>query len=138
MIKIRLFLVIMVCSIALPFHVQGKPGPYTERKQAIQGTYLADVSSMGGGIDMARQYGKYVIKDDSISSYSWDEKKKIWVKVFTVPFQLIYYYNEGYMTGYNIVYQSPYGYEVRMCTGDVNDDGKMDIWSSDSLFHTKQ
>lgn len=93
---------------------------------------------MGGGIDMVHQYGKYVIQGDNISSYSWDEKKKAWIKDFTVPFKLIYYYNADYMTGYNIVYQSPYGYEVRMCTGDVNGDGKMDLWSSDSLFHTKQ
>lgn len=112
--------------------------PYEERKQALQGTYLANVTSMLGGIDEIHQYGKYVIKDDTITSYSWDEGKKTWVRDFTVPYQLIYYYSDDYMAGYNIVYRSPYGYEVRMCTGDINDDGKMDIWSSDSIFHTKQ
>lgn len=117
---------------------QNSSNQYARIKQAIQGTYLADVSAMGGDTAMARQYGKYVIKGDIITSYSWDETKRAWVKDFSVPFKLEYYYNDDYMTGYNIVYTSPYSGEVRMCTGDLNYDGKMDIWSSNSIFHTKQ
>lgn len=112
--------------------------PFIAHKEALQGTYLADVRAMAGGLDQIHQYGMYVIKGDDIINYSWDNKKKSWVKNFSAPYQLIYYNDNDYMTGYNIVYQSPYGYEVKMCTGDVNGDGKMDIWSSDSIFHTKQ
>ncbi|MBD5372122.1 MAG: hypothetical protein HDR75_02070 [Bacteroides sp.] len=105
-----------------------------EQKQAILGTYLVDVSSMFGGIDDIYQYGKYVVNDDTIRPYSWDDRKKIWVKNLTVPYQLIYQYSDDYMTGYNIVFKNPSGYEVHICTGDVNDDGKIDIWSSDLVI----
>ena len=86
---------------------------------------------------MARQYGKYVITEETISSYSWDDQKKTWVKNYTTPYKLIYNASDDYMNGYNLVYNA-YGSEMKMCTGDVNNDGKMDIWCSDSMFHTKQ
>lgn len=131
---ISLFLLIFVF---LPVQIQAA-NPSKQRRQALQGTYLADVRAMGGDNVMARQSGKYVIQGDKISSYSWDAKKKAWLKNYTVPYKLVYYYNAGYMTGYNIVYNEPGVGEVRMCTGDVNGDKKMDIWFSDSIFYTKQ
>lgn len=136
--KIRLLLATIVGLWCAPAFSQNPSNKYARCKQAIQGSFLADVSSMGDDAEMARQYGKYVIKGDTITSYSWDQSKKTWAKDFSVPYKLVYYYTDGYMTGYNIVFNSPYGYEVRMCTGDINGDGKIDIWSSDSIFHTKQ
>lgn len=134
----RFFLTPAICIIAGVIQAVSASNPSSARKQAIQGTYLADVSSMMGGIDEVHQYGKYVIKGEIITSYSWNKKQKSWVKVFSAPYRLVYFRNADYMTGYNIVFQSPYGYEVRMCTGDVNGDGKMDLWNSDSIFYTKQ
>ncbi len=106
-------------------------------KKALKGTYLADVSSMLGDLDMMRQYGKFVITEETISSYTWDDRQSAWVKTYTAPYNLIFNASDDYMSGYNLVYQA-HGSEMRMCAGDVNGDGNLDIWCNDCIYHTKQ
>lgn len=134
---IRLFVnLILLCVMAFPAYAQTSNAA-AKRKQALQGVYTADVSSMGPGVD-ARDYGKYVIKGDNISFYRWNQRRKTWDLEHTAPFRLVYYKNNYYMTGYNIVFRNQYGDEEKICTGDTNRDGKMDLWQSDSMFYTKQ
>lgn len=106
-------------------------------KKALKGTYLADVSSMLGDLNMVRQYGKFVITEETISSYTWDDRQSAWVKTYTAPYNLIFNASDDYMSGFNLVYQA-HGSEMRMCAGDVNGDGNLDIWCSDCIYHTKQ
>lgn len=106
-------------------------------KKALKGTYLADVSSMLGDLNMVRQYDKFVITEETISSYTWDDRQSAWVKTYTAPYNLIFNASDDYMSGFNLVYQA-HGSEMRMCAGDVNGDGNLDIWCSDCIYHTKQ
>ena len=108
------------------------------QKKAIQGIYLIDKSTSMGDADMIHQYGRYIIYGDTTTEYSWDDLRKTWVVEFSLPYKLIYRANADYMTGYNIVINHPDGYTLQICTGDVNEDGKMDLWMSDSIFYTKQ
>lgn len=131
----------LMMGLATGLSAQANENPSAKHKQAIQGVYLADVRSMLGDVEMKRSYGRYAIKGDSISFYKWNGQRKAWVGQFTRPYQLVYYYGDDYMSGYNIVFRKPTAIgdnEVRLCTGDVNGDGIMDLWCSDSLFYTKQ
>lgn len=104
----------------------------------LQGSYLIDRTSAAADIDMVHNYGKYVISGNTITKYEWNESSNSWTPEFRSEFQLFKFQEDGYMTGYNLIYVDQYGNECRMCSGDLNDDGKMDLWSSDSIFWTKQ
>ena len=104
----------------------------------LQGSYLIDASSMAADLDMVHNYGKYVISGTTLTQYLWDRNSNSWVSNFSSEFQLFKFQEGDYMTGYNLIYTDQYGNECRMCSGDVNGDGVMDLWQSDSVFWTKQ
>ena len=104
----------------------------------LQGSYLIDRVSTAADIDMVHNYGKYVISGNTITKYEWSESSNSWTPEFSSEFQLFKFQEDGYMTGYNIIYIDQYGNECRMCSGDINGDGVMDLWQSDSIFWTKQ
>lgn len=104
----------------------------------LQGSYLIDASSMAADLDMVHNYGKYVISGTTLTQYLWDRNSNSWVSNFSSEFQLFKFQEDDYMTGYNLIYTDQYGNECRMCSGDVNGDGVMDLWQSDSAFWTKQ
>ena len=104
----------------------------------LQGSYLIDASSMAADLDMVHNYGKYVISGTTLTQYLWDRNSNSWVSNFSSEFQLFKFQEDDYMTGYNLIYTDQYGNECRMCSGDVNGDGVMDLWQSDSVFWTKQ
>lgn len=104
----------------------------------LQGSYLIDRVSTAADIDMVHNYGKYVISGNTITKYEWSESSNSWTPEFSSEFQLFKFQEDGYMTGYNLIYTDQYGNECRMCSGDVNEDGVMDLWASDSMFWTKQ
>lgn len=112
--------------------------PWRIHLDKLQGSYLADVSSMAGDLDMVHNYGKYVISGNTLTKYEWDENSNSWTREFSSDFQLFKFQESGYMTGYNLIYIDQYGNECRMCSGDTNGDGVMDLWQSDSIFWTKQ
>lgn len=109
-----------------------------QRKQKIQGSYVMCRSVTMGNPDMIHQYGRYIIKGDEITRCSWSEVRKGWVKDYSAPYKLIYYYDDDYMTGYNVVYTDKYGNQERLCTGDTDGDGRMDLWMTDGFYYTKQ
>ena len=104
----------------------------------LQGSYLIDASSMAADLDMVHNYGKYVISGTTLTQYLWDRNSNSWVSNFSSEFQLFKFQEDDYMTGYNLIYTDQYGNECRMCSGDINGDGVMDLWQSDSVFWTKQ
>lgn len=112
--------------------------PWRIHMDKLQGSYLIDRVSTAADIDMVHNYGKYVISGNTITKYEWNESSNSWTPEFRSEFQLFKFQEDGYMTGYNLIYIDQYGNECRMCSGDLNDDGKMDLWSSDSIFWTKQ
>ena len=109
--------------------------PWRIHLNKLQGTYLIDVESSLADV---HDYCKYVINGNTITQYSWNEGSSSWAREFSSEFQLFKFQEAGYMTGYNLIYTDQYGNECRMCSGDTNDDGKMDLWQSDSMFWTKQ
>lgn len=109
--------------------------PWRIHLNKLQGTYLIDVESSLADV---HDYCKYVINGNTITQYSWNEGSTSWAREFSSEFQLFKFQEAGYMTGYNLIYTDQYGNECRMCSGDTNDDGKMDLWQSDSMFWTKQ
>lgn len=109
--------------------------PWRIHLNKLQGTYLIDVESSLADV---HDYCKYVINGNTIKQYSWNEGSTSWAREFSSEFQLFKFQEAGYMTGYNLIYTDQYGNECRMCSGDTNDDGKMDLWQSDSMFWTKQ
>ena len=112
--------------------------PWRIHLNKLQGTYLIDAVSSAADLDMIHTYGKYVISGSTITQYGWNENSNSWEKEFTSEFQLFYFHEDDYMIGYNLIYIDQYGNECRMCSGDLNEDGKMDLWQSDSMFWTKQ
>lgn len=104
----------------------------------LQGSYLIDRVSTAADIDMVHNYGKYVISGNTITKYEWNESSNSWTPEFRSEFQLFKFQEDGYMTGYNLIYVDQYGNECRMCSGDINGDGVMDLWQSDSISWTKQ
>lgn len=104
----------------------------------LQGSYLIDRVSTAADIDMVHNYGKYVISGNTITKYGWSESSNSWTPEFSSEFQLFKFQEDGYMTGYNLIYIDQYGNECRMCSGDINGDGVMDLWQSDSISWTKQ
>lgn len=104
----------------------------------LQGSYLIDRVSTAADIDMVHNYGKYVISGNTITKYEWSESSNSWTPEFSSEFQLFKFQEDGYMTGYNLIYIDQYGNECRMCSGDINGDGVMDLWQSDSISWTKQ
>lgn len=112
--------------------------PWRIHLNKLQGSYLIDASSMAADLDMVHNYGKYVISGTTLTQYLWDENSNSWVSNFSSEFQLFKFQEGDYMTGYNLIYTDQYGNECRMCSGDVNGDGVMDLWQSDSVFWTKQ
>ncbi|MBD5239831.1 MAG: hypothetical protein HDS64_08750 [Bacteroidales bacterium] len=137
MLKKICCLAVMAASVAVTAGAQTANGA-ERRKQALQGTYLVAPGGFVISPDDVYRYGKYVISGNTVSEYNWDADSKTWKLNFKAPFKLIYRRNADYMTGYNIVYKNAQGHEMQMCTGDVNDDGIMDLWCSDSLYYTKQ
>lgn len=109
--------------------------PWRIHLNKLQGTYIIDVESSLADV---HDYCKYVINGNTITQYSWNEGSSSWAREFSSEFQLFKFQEAGYMTGYNLIYTDQYGNECRMCSGDTNDDGKMDLWQSDSMFWTKQ
>lgn len=109
-----------------------------QRKQKIQGSYIASSHATMGDADMIHQYGRYIIKGDEITKCSWSSTRNAWVKDYSAPYKLEYYYDNDYMGGYNIVFKDKYGDQVRICTGDTDGDGRMDLWMTDGFFYTKQ
>lgn len=112
--------------------------PWRIHLNKLQGSYLIDRASTAADDEMVRNYGKYVISGNTLTKYSWDENSGTWTPDFSSEFQLFKFQEDGYMTGYNLLYTDQYGNECRMCSGDVNEDGVMDLWQSDSMFWTKQ
>lgn len=112
--------------------------PWRIQLNKLQGSYLIDRVSTAADIDMVHNYGKYVISGNTITKYEWSESSNSWTPEFSSEFQLFKFQEDGYMTGYNLIYTDQYGNECRMCSGDVNEDGVMDLWASDSMFWTKQ
>lgn len=112
--------------------------PWRKHLNKLQGSYLIDRVSSAADLDMIHNYGKYVISGNTITKYEWNESSKSWRKDFSSEFQLFKFQEDGYMTGYNLLYIDQYGNECRMCSGDLNEDGVMDLWHSDSIFWTKQ
>ena len=112
--------------------------PAEKWKKQLQGSYLIDRDATMADDEMVHTYGKYVISGNTISYYSWNENRGSWENEFSSEYQLFKFHEDGYMSGYNLIYIDLYGNECRMCSGDCNDDGKMDLWQSDSLFWTKQ
>lgn len=104
----------------------------------LQGSYLIDRVSTAADIDMVHNYGKYVISGNTITKYEWSESSNSWTPEFSSEFQLFKFQEDGYMTGYNLIYIDQYGNECRLCSGDTDGDGKMDLWASDSMYWTKQ
>lgn len=137
-INMRRSLLIAVMALSAALSATAQTDAATRQKRAIQGSYLVDTSSFLNDPRVVYEYAKYMIQGDIFTEYQWSEPRKMWVKVYSVPYKLVYRSNADYMTGYNIVFNHPDGYVMRMCTGDINGDGKMDLWSSDSLFHTKE
>lgn len=107
------------------------------QKEAIQGTYLVDTGAFLNDSSVVYKYPKYKISGNMFTEYAWNESQKAWDMVYSIPYKLVYCADADYMTGYNIVINHPDGYVMRLCTGDVNGDGIMDLWCSDSLFYTK-
>lgn len=112
--------------------------PWRIHLDKLQGSYLIDRVSTAADIDMVHNYGKYVISGTTLTQYLWDRNSNSWVSNFSSEFQLFKFQADDYMTGYNLIYTDQYGNECRMCSGDVNGDGVMDLWQSDSVFWTKQ
>lgn len=112
--------------------------PWRIHLDKLQGSYLIDAASTMADLDMIHTYGKYVISGNTITKYEWNENSNSWQQEFKSDFQLFKFQEDGYMTGYNLLYHDQYGNENRMCSGDTNGDGKMDLWQSDSMFWTKQ
>lgn len=112
--------------------------PWRIQLNKLQGSYLIDRVSTAADIDMVHNYGKYVISGNTITKYEWSESSNSWTPEFSSEFQLFKFQEDGYMTGYNLIYTDQYGNECRMCSGDVNEDGVMDLWASDSMFWTKR
>lgn len=112
--------------------------PWRIHLDKLQGSYLIDRVSTAADIDMVHNYGKYVISGTTLTQYLWDRNSNSWVSNFSSEFQLFKFQEDDYMTGYNLIYTDQYGNECRMCSGDVNGDGVMDLWQSDSVFWTKQ
>lgn len=112
--------------------------PWRIHLDKLQGSYLIDRVSTAADIDMVHNYGKYVISGNTLTQYLWDRNSNSWVSNFSSEFQLFKFQEDDYMTGYNLIYTDQYGNECRMCSGDVNGDGVMDLWQSDSVFWTKQ
>ncbi len=108
--------------------------PWRIHLNKLQGTYLADETD----IEMVHTYGMYVISGNTLTQYDWDESSDSWKVVFSSEFQLFDFHDDGYMTGYNLLYTDENGNERRMCSGDLNDDGKMELWYTDSMFWTQQ
>lgn len=127
-----------VVAVTVALSANAQTSALERQKKAIQGTYLVSLSGFPNAQEVVYEYARYVIYGNTFTEYSWDELRKVWVVEYSVPYKLVYRRNADYMTGYNIVINHPDGYVMRMCTGDVNGDGKMDLWSSDSLFYTKQ
>lgn len=112
--------------------------PWRIHMDKLQGSYLIDRVSTAADIDMVHNYGKYVISSNTITKYEWNESSNSWTPEFRSEFQLFKFQEDGYMTGYNLIYVDQYGNECRMCSGDINGDGVMDLWQSDSISWTKQ
>lgn len=112
--------------------------PWRIHMDKLQGSYLIDRVSTAADIDMVHNYGKYVISGNTITKYEWSESSNSWTPEFSSEFQLFKFQEDGYMTGYNLIYIDQYGNECRMCSGDINGDGVMDLWQSDSISLTKQ
>ncbi len=112
--------------------------PWRIHMDKLQGSYLIDRVSTAADIDMVHNYGKYVISGNTITKYEWNESSNSWTPEFRSEFQLFKFQEDGYMTGYNLIYVDQYGNECRMCSGDINGDGVMDLWQSDSISWTKQ
>lgn len=112
--------------------------PWRIHLDKLQGSYLIDRVSTAADIYMVHNYGKYVISGNTITKYEWSESSNSWTPKFSSEFQLFKFQEGDYMTGYNLIYTDQYGNECRMCSGDVNGDGVMDLWQSDSVFWTKQ
>ena len=127
-----------VMAVTVALSADAQTSALERQKKAIQGTYLVSLSGFPNAPEVVYEYAKYVINGNTFTEYSWDELRKVWVVEYSVPYKLVYRRNADYMTGYNIVINHPDGYVLRMCTGDINKDGNMDLWSSDSLFYTKQ
>lgn len=112
--------------------------PWRIHLDKLQGSYLIDATSTMADLDMIHNYGKFVISGNTLKQYDWDENSNSWKLGFQSDFQLFKFQESGYMTGYNLLYIDQDGNECRMCSGDLNEDGKMDLWQSGSIFWTKQ
>lgn len=118
--KTRFLFLLLLLSI-LPGYSQDPitSGPF------LQGSYQSPEG---------KEYGRYTISGDTLTSYSWAGRK--WVKDFSVIFKIMYYPENDYMGGYNIIYTDPYSdIQVRIATGDVNGNGILDLWMSDSIYY---
>lgn len=97
-------------------------------EQQLQGIY---------GFDDNPKSIRYIILGKTISEYHWDNKTNTWKLEFTAPFYVEYYFDDYYMTGNNIKFADQYGEKHRICCGDINGDGRMDLWWSDGPYMSK-
>lgn len=104
---------------------------HVERLKSLHGEYLANADAFLGDVKTARQYGKYFINfnDFTITYYSWDNNHNKWVQSYKTTYEVD--------CNYYLIYTNEYGNEVTMYTGDANEDGRLDIWLTDSIFWTK-
>lgn len=112
--------------------VEDENSETVQRIKSLHGEYLANADAFLGDVEMARQYGKYFINfnDFTITYYSWDNNHDKWVQSYKTTYEV---------DGNNyLIYTNENGNKVTMYTGDLNEDGKMDIWLTDSIFWTKQ
>lgn len=112
--------------------VEDENSETVQRIKSLHGEYLANADAFLGDVEMARQYGKYFINfnDFTITYYSWDNNHDKWVQSYKTTYEV---------DGHNyLIYTNENGNKVTMYTGDLNEDGKMDIWLTDSIFWTKQ
>lgn len=112
--------------------VEDENSETVQRIKSLHGEYLANADAFLDDVEMARQYGKYFINfnDFTITYYSWDNNHDKWVQSYKTTYEV---------DGHNyLIYTNESGNKVTMYTGDLNEDGKMDIWLTDSIFWTKQ
>ena len=108
--------------------------PWRIHLNKLQGTYLLNDANPKNVYSSE----KFVISGNILEIYQWNESDNKWELVTTAEFELFKYMDAGYMTGYNLICTDQSGREGRICSGDRNNDGVMDLWYSEDKYWSKQ